>query len=327
MRDGVVAANVVVSQTALHARFGGVVPEQASREHLGVLDDVVGRALRRADAGLDALDAVAVTFGPGLVGALLVGLSYAKALAWGRGVPLLPVHHLEAHIAGAVAGTEVHPPFLCLIASGGHTALFAVHDWQRVRPLGHSRDDAAGEAFDKVARLLGLGYPGGPALAALAERGDDSAVALPRPLRGQPGFDFSFSGLKTAVAVMLERNPQLDPADVAASFERTVVASLSEVTLRAARATGLSTLVVAGGVAANRRLRRAFEGSGLDVAFPAPDLATDNGAMVALAGSRRLERGEGRDPEAARAAWSCDARPYLPLAESPAADASSKAAT
>ncbi|MEJ2289030.1 MAG: tRNA (adenosine(37)-N6)-threonylcarbamoyltransferase complex transferase subunit TsaD [Deinococcales bacterium] len=308
--NGRVLANEVESQTALHARYGGVVPEQASREHLTVLDGVIERALARAGVRLGDLDAVAATRGPGLVGALLVGLGYGKALAWGLGVPFVPVHHLEAHIAAAVTGSGLTPPFLCLIASGGHTALFAVHSWDAIEQLGRSRDDAAGEAFDKVARLLGLGYPGGPALAALAQHGDDRAVPLPQPMRHQEGFDFSFSGLKTAVAITLERDPGLRPEDVAASFERTVVASLVEVTRRAMDHTGLQQLVVAGGVAANARLRRAMEAEGLEAAFPPPALATDNGAMVALAAERRV----GREAEQQDRALRTDAAPYLPLA-------------
>ncbi len=312
--DGKVLANEVVSQTALHARYGGVVPEQASREHLGVVDDVVQAALAAAGVGVRQVDAVAATYGPGLVGALLVGLQYGKALAWGLGIPFVPVHHLLGHVAAAVHGTEIAPPFLCLVASGGHTALFAVRDWERIEQLGRSRDDAAGEAFDKVARLLGMGFPGGPALAALARSGDADAVTLPHPLRGQTGFDFSFSGLKTAVASTLERTagtPEApSAADVAASFERVVVDSLVGVTRRAASATGLRRVVVAGGVAANARLRAGFAGSGLEVAFPPQDLATDNGAMIALAAERRLRRG---DVEQA-AALAIDAAPYLPLA-------------
>ncbi len=310
VEGGRVLANEVESQTALHARFGGVVPEQASREHLSVLDGVVERALRAAGVDLAEIGAVAATRGPGLVGALLVGLSYGKALAWGLGIPFVPVHHLEAHIAAAVSGSGQTPPFLCLIASGGHTSLFVVRDWDAIEQLGRSRDDAAGEAFDKVARLLGLGYPGGPALAALAERGDDRAVPLPVPMRGQQGFDFSFSGLKTAVAVTLEREPDLRPEDVAASFERTVVESLADVTRRAAAHTGLTRVVVAGGVAANRRLRTAIAAAGLEAAFPPPALATDNGAMVALAAERRLAAAAGRQAEA----LGTDAVPYLPLA-------------
>lgn len=308
VRDGQVLANVVVPQTALHARFGGVVPEEASREHLQVIDEAVAESLERAGVTLSDLDAVGATYGPGLVGALLVGLSYAKTLAWGLDVPLVPVHHLEGHLAAA--GAE--PPFLALIASGGHTALFRVASWDEIVELGHSRDDAAGEAFDKVARLLGLGYPGGAALSALAATGDDHGVTLPWPMQGHDTIEFSFSGLKTAVALLLQRHPDAKPADVAATFERIAIGSLVEVTLRAVRRTGLERLVVAGGVAANRLLRSAFDHAGLDVRFPPPGLATDNGAMIALAAGHRLSSG-GTSADPTRSALT-DAVPYQPLA-------------
>ena len=307
--DGAVVANVVASQTAVHAPFGGVVPERASREHLAVIDAVAAEALRRAEAEWDDVTAVAATYGPGLVGALLVGLTWAKALGWARGLPFLPVHHLEAHLASAATGSG---PELSLVASGGHTSLFRIDAEGRPVELGRSRDDAAGEAFDKVARLLGLGFPGGPALARLAERGDPEVHALPLPLRGQDGYDFSFSGLKTAVAVLLERTPEARPEDVAAAFERTVVESLVSTLLRAARAEGITAVSVVGGVAANARLRAALADSGLDVRVPPPELATDNGAMVALAARRRMARGT-VEPD-----WTRDAAPYLPLDEAAA---------
>ncbi len=308
-----VLANVVASQAAVHAVYGGVLPEQASREHLSVIDAVVGRALADAGLTIDDVDAVAATYGPGLAGALLVGLTYAKGLAFGLGVPFAKVHHLEGHVAASVAGNGPTPPFLCLIASGGHTVLFDVPAWGAYRPLGRSLDDAAGEAFDKVARLLGLPYPGGPALAALAAEGDPDAVALPVPLARQDGFDFSFSGLKTAVAVRLEREPGLRPADVAAAFERRAVDHLRSVAQRAAAALGRRDLVVAGGVAANRRLRADLGEAGLRVFLPPPGLATDNGAMIALAAARQLFAGT-VDAADLRA----DATPYLPLADAAA---------
>lgn len=304
-----VLANVVVPQTALHDRYGGVMPELASREHLEVIDEAVERALEEAGLELSDLGAVAATHGPGLVGALLVGLSYGKALAWALGVPFLPVHHLQGHLAAAVG---VEPPFLALIASGGHTALFAVNAWDDIEELGRSRDDAAGEAFDKVARLLGLPYPGGPALSELAEGGDDEGVKLPWPMAGHKGLDFSFSGLKTAVALLLEREPYAKRADVAATFERIVIGSLVEVTKRALERTGLERLVVAGGVAANRRLREEVAKLGVQAHFPPPALATDNGAMIALAG--RLVAGQEPAPHADP--LEVDASPYLPLSRS-----------
>jgi N6-L-threonylcarbamoyladenine synthase len=302
--DGLVVANRVASQTAVHAPFGGVVPERASREHLAVIDRVAHDALAAAGATLADVSAVAATYGPGLVGALLVGLSWAKALAWARELPFLPVHHLEGHLASAGPPRERE---LCLVASGGHTSLFRVGQDGRPHELGRSRDDAAGEAFDKVARLLGLPFPGGPALSDLAREGDPDAVELPTPMRGRAGYDFSFSGLKTAVAVRLEREPDVRPADLAAAFERAVVDALMRTLTRAARDEGIATVTVVGGVAANRRLRDALAASGLEVRVPPPALTTDNGAMIALAARARLARG------ATAPAWSRDAAPYLPL--------------
>ena len=315
VRDGDVIANAIASQTALHAPFGGVMPEQASREHLSVIDEVVRRALAEAGVALDDVTAVAATYGPGLVGALLVGLNYAKALAWARELPFLPIHHLEGHIASSLGsnGGSVQPPFLCLIASGGHTSLFDVKAWGAYTALGHSRDDAAGEAFDKVARLLGLGYPGGPALSKLAEAGDAHAVDFTVPLRTQTGFDFSFSGLKTAVSVLLQKQPEIERADVAASFERVAVESLVSVTLRAAQAAGHRRLVVAGGVAANRRLRERLAETALEVHVPPLSLATDNGAMIALAAHERLRVGLA-EPLFSSLSLAVDAVPYAPLA-------------
>ena len=316
VKNGQVLANVVASQTALHAPYGGVMPEQASREHLNVIEQVLEQALAEAGVTRDEVGAVAATYGPGLVGALLVGLSFGKALAWARGVPFFPVHHLEGHIASSLGAGAVKPPFLCLIASGGHTSLFEVKRWGEYQELGRSRDDAAGEAFDKVARLLGLSYPGGPALSRLAQEGDDEAFPFSVPLKGQEGYDFSFSGLKTAVSVLLQRQPDARREDVAASFERVVVQSLMEVTQRAARDKSYKTLVVAGGVAANRRLRTALEQTDLEVFFPPLTLATDNGAMIALAAEQRLLAHQSGGEHSV---WTVDAVPYLPLA-TPARD-------
>jgi N6-L-threonylcarbamoyladenine synthase len=323
VRDGQVIANVVASQTALHASFGGVMPEQASREHLTVIDLVLEQALQQANIKLTEIDAVAATYGPGLVGALLVGLTYAKSLAWGLEKPFIPIHHLEGHIASSRGGkspitensglsgcvtssinSQLEPPFLCLIASGGHTSLFDVQAWGDYREMGRSRDDAAGEAFDKVARLLGLGFPGGPALSKAAETGNDAAYPFTIALRGQAGFDFSFSGLKTAVSLLVQKNPDINVHDVAASFEKTVVESLIKVTERAAKATGYKHIVVAGGVAANKRLRQRFGDIGLSTHFPPLQLATDNGAMIALAAQFHLQENNN---------WHIDASPYLPL--------------
>lgn len=298
-----VLANIVASQEALHAAWGGVVPETASREHLRVIDAVVNKALKTAGVTLDDLDGVAATYGPGLVGALLVGLSYAKGLAFALNKPFYAVHHLEGHIASSLLDEGVTPPFLCLIASGGHTSLFDVRAWGNYREVGHTRDDAAGEAFDKVARLLGLGFPGGPALSKAAESGDSAAFDLPLPMRNQTGFDFSFSGLKTAVATLLQKQPDAHVLDVAAAFEQTVIDSLVQTTERAAQSLGYQTIVIAGGVAANQRLRNYFECSDLQVHFPPLQLATDNGAMIALAAQQRSEPSP----------LTIDATPYLPL--------------
>jgi N6-L-threonylcarbamoyladenine synthase len=314
VKDGKVIANVVASQTALHAKYGGVMPEQASREHLEVIDLVLEQALNQAQIKLSDIDAIAATYGPGLVGALLVGLTYGKTLAWGLEKPFIPVHHLEGHIASS-ASSDLQPPFLCLIASGGHTSLFRVKAWGNYQELGHTRDDAAGEAFDKVARLLGLGFPGGPALSKAAKQGNDSAYAFPIALKGQDGFDFSFSGLKTAVALLLQKEPASNIYDIAASFEKTVVESLVSVTERAARFTGYRHLVVAGGVAANQCLRRRFGDIGLITHFPPLQLATDNGAMIALAAQFYMEH----NPDY----WQIDASPYLPLDTSLRSSASS----
>jgi N6-L-threonylcarbamoyladenine synthase len=319
VEDHRVLANVVASQAALHAPLGGVLPETASREHLVAIDAIACRALAEAGVALRDLDAIAATRGPGLAGALLVGLGYAKGLAWGSGVPFIPVHHLEGHVAACRAeaegrGPPPEPPFLCLIASGGHTVLFDVPAPGDYRRIGGSRDDAAGEAFDKVARLLGLPYPGGPALAALADTGDAEALPLPRPMAGQRGYDFSFSGLKTAVATYLDRHPDAPPADLAAAFQARVVGSLVDVATRAARALDRDALVVAGGVAANRALRGALSAAALRVHLPPEGLATDNGAMIALAAVDLLRLTGVPDQTEAMAV---DAAPYWALGDGP----------
>lgn len=313
--DGQVAANVVASQTELHEPYGGVMPEAASREHLRVITPVTEAALQQAGVSLADVDLVAATRGPGLVGALLVGLNYAKALALAQQIPFLSVNHLEGHIASSLVGSELQPPFLSLIASGGHSSLFRVDAWGAYVELGRTRDDAAGEAFDKVARQLGLPYPGGAALSALAEGGDPDAVRLPQPLRHQSGYEFSFSGLKTAVATLLAREPDVGYADVAASFQRVAVAALTDVVIRAARDSGISRVSVAGGVAANRLLRDTLRSAeGLEVHFPPLELASDNGAMIALA-AHWLVSSRARLPDPAELAL--DAAPYLPLAQPP----------
>ena len=280
--EGAIRANVVSSQADLHARYGGVVPEIASRRHLELVTPVVREALERAEAGLDEVDAVAVTQGPGLVGALLVGLSAAKALAWARGLPLVPVDHLHGHVASLFLEPDpVEPPFLCLLASGGHTLLLDVQDRSGYRVLGTSIDDAAGEAFDKGARLLGLGYPGGAAIDSLAQRGDPEAYSF--PVARLAGHDFSFSGLKTALLYRvrdLGDEAEARKADLAASYQRAIVRALVERTLAAAQAERLDTIAVVGGVAANSELRAALP----DARFAPLALCTDNAAMIASAG-------------------------------------------
>ncbi|AEB12193.1 tRNA (adenosine(37)-N6)-threonylcarbamoyltransferase complex transferase subunit TsaD [Marinithermus hydrothermalis] len=306
VRDGRVLSNQVASQTQLHATYGGVVPELASREHTRVIDALVAAALEEAGVRLEEVDVIAATRGPGLIGALLVGLTYAKALAFALERPFVGVHHLEGHIYGALADRpDLAPPFLVLVASGGHTHLFDVPAEGRYELLGATRDDAAGEAFDKVARLLGLGYPGGPEIARLAEHGDPEAVPFTVPLKDQPGFDFSFSGLKTAAARFVEQGYRAE--DIAASFQRVVVEALYTTVARAARARGRQKVVIAGGVAANQALRARFQESDLETVFPPKGMNTDNGAMIALAAWRRWQgRGD---------ALTLAARPYLPLAE------------
>ncbi len=280
--DGTILSNVVASQSELHARFGGVVPEIASRRHLELVSPVVREALDRAGVGLGEIDRVAVTQGPGLIGALLVGLAAAKGIAWGRGVPLVPVDHLHGHVASLFLRPEpVDPPFLCLLASGGHTLLLDVQDRSGFRVVGTTLDDAAGEAFDKGARLLGLGYPGGAAVDLLAREGDPDAFDF--PVAQVPGLDFSFSGVKTALlyAVRALAADELEArrADLAASYQRAIVRALVERAREASEQLAADTIAIVGGVAANSELRAA-----LPEAVAAPlALCTDNAAMIASA--------------------------------------------
>jgi len=286
--DGQVLSNVVSSQADLHTRFGGVVPEVASRRHLELVKPVIEEALGDASTSLDEVDAVAVTQGPGLVGALLVGLSAAKAMAWARRLPLVPVDHLHGHVASLyLQPGPLEPPFLCLLASGGHTLLLDVQERDGYRVLGTSLDDAAGEAFDKGARLLGLGYPGGAALDRLAQVGDPEAFSFPVARVGE--LDFSFSGVKTALLYATrELGDELESrrADLAASYQRALVRALAERARSAATRAGRKRIAVVGGVAANSELRAALP----EARFAPLDLCTDNAAMIASAGrfGRRL---------------------------------------
>jgi N6-L-threonylcarbamoyladenine synthase len=296
---GDIRSSVVASQVDLHATFGGVVPELAGRAHLEVLTTVLRRALEEAGLGFEAheapaLDAVAATVGPGLVGSLLVGVAQAKALALAWGLPFVGVNHLEGHLFAALLDHGDLPwPLVVLLVSGGHTMLVVMEEPGRYRQLGQTLDDAAGEAFDKVARFLGLGYPGGPAIERAAASGDPRALALPRAMLGE-GLDFSFSGLKTAVVHAVRRSPAASNADVAASFQQAVVDVLTAKTLRGAEECGAGGVCLAGGVAANESLRAslggACEGAGLPFYLPTLPMCTDNAAMIAAAGWFQLGR-------------------------------------
>ena len=288
-----VRSSVVSSQVDLHARFGGVVPEIASRAHVELLGPVVAEALVESGVEGDDIDAVAATVGPGLVGSLLVGLAAAKALALVWGVPFVGVNHLEAHLYAAfIDEPELEPPMVALLVSGGHTLLVAVEGHGRYRTLGSTIDDAAGEAFDKVARFLGLGYPGGPVIDRVALAGDPTAIDFPRAMLDQ-GYDFSFSGLKTAVVNHVRRHPDVATEDVAASFQQAVVDVLVAKTRKAAHDTGVSRVCVGGGVAANSLLRERLldvcANDGLQCYLPSRSMCTDNAAMVAAAGWWRLQ--------------------------------------
>jgi N6-L-threonylcarbamoyladenine synthase len=295
-----IAANVIATQVDLHARFGGVVPEVASRAHVEALTPLVDEALERAGIGFGDLDGVAVTVGPGLVGALLVGIAAAKAVSLASGAPLVGVNHLEGHVyANFLEHGPPDPPYVCLIVSGGHTMLVHMAEEHRYRVLGQTVDDAAGEAFDKIARFLGLGFPGGPALDERARSGDPAAIAFPRAM-ADSGYDFSLSGLKTAVLRHVKAETaagrDVDIADLAASFQEAIVDVQVSKTIRAAEATGVRRVLLGGGVVANTRLRerieRAGQEHGIEVRFPSLALCTDNGAMIARAGASRLARGE-----------------------------------
>ena len=304
-------AHALHSQIDLHAVYGGVVPEIASRDHLRRLLPLIRQVL--AEAGIEKPDAIAHTAGPGLVGALMVGGSMAAGLGVAWDCPVLAVHHMEGHLLAPMLEENVPQyPFLALLVSGGHTMLIAVHGIGEYDILGSTLDDAAGEAFDKVAKMLGLGYPGGPALAMLAEQGDERAFQFPRPMLRRPGFDFSFSGLKTAVMLVvrkLEEEGDLERsrADLAASFQRAAVDTLVGRALQAAKSEQLRRIVVAGGVGANRLLRSeiAEQFSG-DVYYPRLEFCTDNGAMIALAGALRLADAGSADEIRAQARWSLE---------------------
>ena len=288
-----VLSNVIFSQIALHTLYGGVVPEIASRKHIEKINQVIEEALKEAGVTLKDITAIAVTYGPGLVGALLVGVSAAKAISFATGIPLIGVHHIEGHIsANYIENKELEPPYVCLVVSGGHSHLVVVKDYGEYEIIGRTRDDAAGEAFDKVARAIGLGYPGGPKIDKLSKEGNPEAIRFPRAKVGESEYDFSFSGLKSAVLNYLNgcqmKGEPVCEADVAASFQKAVIDVLVEHGIHAVKQYGYNKLAIAGGVASNSSLRQAFETEcakrKIEFYHPSPIFCTDNAAMIGVAG-------------------------------------------
>ncbi len=312
-----VLSNIISSQIELHTLYGGVVPEIASRKHIEKINQVIEEALREAKVTLEEITAIAVTYGPGLVGALLVGVSAAKALSFATGKPLIGVHHIEGHIsANYIENKSLEPPFVCLVVSGGHTHLVVVRDYGEYEILGCTRDDAAGEAFDKVARAIGLGYPGGPKIDKISREGNPDAVKFPRAKVDGSSYDFSFSGLKSAVLNYLNtcemKGIEIHTADVAASFQKAVVDVLVEHSLNAVRAYRFKKFAIAGGVASNSALRAAFQNEcakrKIEFYHPSPVLCTDNAAMIGAAGYYEYLKGT-------RSGYDLNAVPNLKLGE------------
>lgn len=310
-----ILSNVINTQIDIHKKYGGVVPEIASRKHIENIDAVIDEALLASGKTLDDIDAIAVTNGPGLVGALLVGVSEAKAIAYAKNLPLVPVHHIRGHItANFLAHPDLEPPFVCLVASGGHSHIVNVKSYTDFEVLGRTRDDAAGEAFDKIARVLGLGYPGGPLVDKLAKEGNPKAIDFPRVKMDKDSLDFSFSGVKTAVINYIhkaeQKGEEINRADVAASFQDAVTDALCEHTIEGAKRVGAKTIAIAGGVASNSNLRekmtRECEKLGINVVYPPPVLCTDNAAMIAAAGYYSFIEG-------VRGGLDLNAIPNLPL--------------
>ncbi len=300
IRDGrTVLSNAISSQIALHEKFGGVVPEVASRKHVEKMNPIIEEALEDAGVTLADIDAIAVTYGPGLVGALLVGVAEAKAIAFALDKPLIGVHHIEGHISANYIEHDIEPPFICMVVSGGHSHLVEVRDYGDYHILGRTRDDAIGEAYDKVARSIGLGYPGGPKVDALAKEGNKNAIDFPRAWLEEASYDFSFSGVKSAVLNYLNnmkmKNQEIIPADIAASFQEAVVEVVVAKTIRAAKERGLKNIAMAGGVASNSRLREAMgeaaSANGLDLYYPSPVFCTDNAAMIGVAAYYDYQKG------------------------------------
>lgn len=295
-----VLSNIISSQIELHKLYGGVVPEIASRKHIEKINQVIEEALSEAQVSLDDLDAIAVTYGPGLVGALLVGVAEAKAISYAKGLPLVGVHHIEGHIsANYIENPDLKPPFLCLVVSGGHTHLVMVKAYGEYEIIGRTRDDAAGEAFDKVARAIGLGYPGGPKIDALSREGNPEAIAFPRAHIEDNPYDFSFSGLKSAVLNHLNgcrmKGESIVEADIAASFQKAVIDVLVEHSMRAIEEFGVKSFAIAGGVASNSSLRSAMREAcreaGVSFYHPSPIFCTDNAAMIGVAGYYEYVKG------------------------------------
>ena len=318
VRNGrTVLSNIISSQIDLHKLYGGVVPEIASRKHIEKINQVIEEALCEADCSLDDIDAIGVTYGPGLVGALLVGVAEAKAIAYARNLPLIGVHHIEGHIsANYIENKELEPPFLCLVVSGGHTHLVCVEGYGKYRILGKTKDDAAGEAFDKVARAIDLGYPGGPKIDKLAKEGNPDAIDFPRAHVGDSVYDFSFSGVKSAVLNYINgckmKQAEYNRADIAASFQKAVTAVLVDHAMAGVENYGLKKLAIAGGVASNSALRaamrKACEERDIEFYYPSPILCTDNAAMIGAAAFYDYQNG-------IRSGWDLNAVPNLKLGE------------
>lgn len=312
-----VLSNIIASQIDTHKKFGGVVPEVASRMHIEVINSVVSEALKVANKTLDDIDAIAVTYGPGLVGALLVGLQYAKGLAYSLKKPLIGVNHIEGHIsANFIEHKDLKPPFVCLVVSGGHTFIVHVKDYGNYEIIGETRDDAAGEAYDKVARSLGLGYPGGPKIDKLSKEGNEDAIKFPRANFHDNTLDFSFSGVKSAVLNYLNKmemkNEKINKADVAASFQKAVVGVLTDNVIKTCKIKKIDKIAIAGGVASNSALRESLIKEGkkrnINVLFPSPILCTDNAAMIGSAAYFEFLRGN-------VASMDLNAKPNLRLGE------------
>jgi len=312
-----VLSNIIFSQIALHTEYGGVVPEIASRKHIEKINQVIEQALSEAHMKLNEMDAIAVTYGPGLVGALLVGVSAAKAISFASGIPLVGVHHIEGHIsANYIENKELEPPFVSLVVSGGHSHLVVVKDYGEYEIIGRTRDDAAGEAFDKVARAIGLGYPGGPKIDRISKEGNPDAIHFPRARVAEAEYDFSFSGLKSAVLNYLNscrmKGEEINRADVAASFQKAVVDVLVEHSMDAVKRYGYDKFAIAGGVASNSSLRSAFEKACMErkIKFyhPSPVFCTDNAAMIGTAGYYEFIKG-------VRSGYDLNAVPNLKLGE------------